>query len=117
MNIPDEGALLSLFECEPNLLDNTAPFFYNEATYAFTNASDEKFKVTITSANMDIIIQVFQASSNKLNSFLDFKNAKEIKVVKDTKEQSIILIRTDNYSTEIEIKPKFKIHLTYTGLV
>lgn len=114
MNILDEEALLSLFECKPDLLDKSVPFFYNEATYTFTNSFDEKFKVTVTTASMDIKVQTFKASNNELDSLLDFKNAKEIKILKDTKEQSSILIRTDHYSTEIDFKPKFKVRLTYT---
>lgn len=114
MNIPDEIALLSLFECKPDLLDKTVPFFYNQATYTFTNKADEKFKVIIDSASMDIKIQTFKSYNNELDSLLDFKNAKEIKIIKDTKKESCILIRTDHYSTEVEFKPEFKVRLTYT---
>lgn len=41
--MPDEISLLSIFECEPKLSDNNAPYFYNEATYEFSNYSNERF--------------------------------------------------------------------------
>lgn len=51
MSIPDELSLLSLFECEPKLLDNNAPYFYNEATYEFNNYSNERFVVNVCPSN------------------------------------------------------------------
>lgn len=34
MKLPDEMLLISIFECEPRMLDgDKVPFFYNQATY------------------------------------------------------------------------------------
>ena len=37
MKSPDELSLMSLLECEPEMLDKGVPFFYNEAIYKFAN--------------------------------------------------------------------------------
>jgi len=58
MSLPDENSLLSLFECEPKLLDNNVPFFYNETTYEFDNNNHERFLVSICPAYKDIKILV-----------------------------------------------------------
>ena len=46
---PEENEFLSLFECEPILLDTTSkdlPFYYNKATYRFFNGQED-FIVTL----------------------------------------------------------------------
>lgn len=45
--IPDDISLISLFECEPTLLDTGVPYFCNEATYKFSNQNNEDFCVSI----------------------------------------------------------------------
>ncbi len=113
MSIPDELSLLSLFECEPKLLDNDIPYFYNEATYEFDNSANERFIVSISPANSDIKIQVYSINRNELNSLLEFRNADEIKILLDSKEESKMLIKTELYSVRINFKPRFKIFLDF----
>jgi hypothetical protein len=115
MSIPDELSLLSLFECEPKLLDDNIPYFYNEATYEFDNSADERFIVTISPANSDIRIQVHSINGNELTSLLEFRNADEIEILLDDKEESEMLIKTDLYSVRINFKPRFKIFLDFTN--
>ncbi len=42
MKIPDEVELISLFESGPVLLDEVVPFYYNQATYIFSNKNNEQ---------------------------------------------------------------------------
>ncbi|MBC2579066.1 hypothetical protein [Clostridium sp. DJ247] len=74
MSIPDELSLLSLFGCEPKLLDSNVSFFYNEATYEFNNSTSERFVVSICPSYSDIKIQVYSTDNNELLSLLDFKS-------------------------------------------
>lgn len=115
MSIPDEFSLLALFECEPKLLDDNVPYFYNEATYEFKNSANERFLVSISPANSDIKIQVYRMDGNELNSLLQFKNADEVEILIDNKEESAIRIQNDRYSVRINFKPRFKIFLDFTN--
>ncbi|MGG4266062.1 hypothetical protein ABEW06_12670, partial [Peribacillus simplex] len=57
---PEENDFLSLFECEPMLLDTTSkdlPFYYNKATYRFSNG-EEDFIVTLSPSYGEVKIQV-----------------------------------------------------------
>lgn len=83
MSIPDEFSLVSLFECEPKLLDNDVPYFYNEATYEFGNFANERFVVRICPSYSDINIQVYAIDSNELSTSLDFKNIDGIEILSD----------------------------------
>ena len=58
MKVPDEISLMSLFECNPKLLDEGIPFFYNESTYRFSNTNNEDFLVVICPSYGDIKVQV-----------------------------------------------------------
>jgi len=115
MSLPDELSLLSLFECEPELLDENIPFIYNEATYEFSNSAEERFVLSISPSNSDIKIEVYSADRNELISFLDFKNVEGIEILLDKKEESQILIKNELGSVRINFKPRFKIFLDYTN--
>lgn len=87
MSIPDELSLLSLFECNPKLLDNIVTYFYNEATYEFSNYTNERFVVSICPSYSDIKIQVYSADNNELLISLDFKSVDGIKILSDKREE------------------------------
>jgi hypothetical protein len=62
---PEKNDFLSLFEGEPMLLDNTTkdlPFYYNKATYRFSNG-EEDFIVTLAPSYGEVKIQVTQRAS------------------------------------------------------
>ncbi|WP_251662669.1 hypothetical protein [Sporosarcina aquimarina] len=48
------------------------PFYYNEATYRFSNG-EEDFIVTLSPSYGEVKIEVTQRSSNRLLSLLDLK--------------------------------------------
>lgn len=112
MSIPDEFALLSLFECEPTLLDSGIPFFYNKATYEFSNSVNERFVVSICPSYSDIKIQVYSTDNNELLSVLDFKKVDEIFIISDKREESKIEIKTEGGFVYINFKPRFKVYLS-----
>ena len=112
---PEENDFLSLFECEPLLLDTNAkdvPFYYNEATYQFSNG-EEDFIVTLAPSYGEVKIQVTQRSSNQLLSLLDIKRVDKFEITADQKESSSVLLtvlQEDLRQTiEIDFKPKFKL--------
>lgn len=112
-NFPNENDLLSLFECEPTLLDTISKdFFYNEATYKFSNG-EEDFTVTLSPSYSEVKIQVIQRTSNKLISLLDLKRVDKFEITTDKKDLSSVLLRNQNddfiQTIEIDFKPKFKL--------
>lgn len=122
-SLPDEYELLALFECEPSLRDSQTkdlPFYYNEATYRFSNR-EESFLVIIEPAYGEIKIQVNQKSTTKLISRLDLKRVNTFEIIRDTKNFSSILLTMESdgnlQTVEIEFKPNFKLilqsHLEY----
>ena len=115
MTIPNEFSLLSLFECEPNLLDDNIPYFYNEATYEFTNSAKERFIVIISPSYSDIKIQVLDYDTIETISLLDFKNVDKVEIISDKKEQSKIGIKIEYGFIEVSFKPRFKVLLNLKG--
>lgn len=118
---PNEIDFLSLFEYEPTLLDTSEdyPFYYNEATYRFTNG-EEDFVVKICPSYGEVEIQVTKSDSKRLLSLLEFKQVENFKIIADKKDHSNVLLMVINEETqqmiEIEFKPYFKLifkeHLT-----
>ena len=111
---PSENDLLSLFECEPLLIDTVndeIDFFYNVATYQFSNG-DEDFIVTLSPSYEKVKIQVKQTDSNRLLSFLDLKRVNKFEIVADRKDFSSVLLTIENddsiQTIEIDFKPLFK---------
>ena len=111
---PEENDFLSLFECEPTLLDNTSkdlPFYYNKATYRFSNG-EEDFIVTLSPSYGEVKIQVTQRVSNRLLSLLDLKRVDKFEITADKKDHSSVLLTVVNEDTqqmiEINFKPYFK---------
>ncbi|MEW9670608.1 hypothetical protein [Ammoniphilus sp. 3BR4] len=114
---PEEHELLSLFECEPKLYDaytENLPFFYNQATYEFSNQT-EHFIVTLSPSYEEVRIQVSDASSNELLTYLDLKRVDKFEIVADKKDHSSVLLTIQNDDTlqtlEIDFKPRFKLIL------
>ncbi|WP_282142575.1 hypothetical protein [Cytobacillus oceanisediminis] len=111
---PEENDFLSLFECEPTLLDTTSkdlPFYYNEATYRYSNG-EEDFIIKLSPSYGEVKIQVTQLISDRLLSILDLKRVKKFEITADKKERASILLTVINedsqQSIEIHFKPYFK---------
>ncbi|MGM0920835.1 MAG: hypothetical protein ACQEWW_06390 [Bacillota bacterium] len=111
---PEENDFLLLFECEPMLLDTTSkdlPFYYNKATYRFSNG-EEDFIVTLSPSYGEVKIQVTQRSSNRLLSLLDLKRVDKFEITADKKDHSSVLLSVVNEDSqqmiEIDFKPYFK---------
>jgi hypothetical protein len=112
---PDENDFLSLFESEPKLFDSTTkdmPFYYNIATYQFTNG-EEDFIVTLSPADGEVKIQVTKHHTNVLQSYLDFKCVDQFEIITDQKDHSSILLTMEKdemvQTVEIDFKPFFKL--------
>ncbi|MGY3312886.1 hypothetical protein ACV242_001382 [Peribacillus simplex] len=111
---PEEHDFLSLFECEPMLLDTTSkdlPFYYNKATYRFSNG-EEDFIVTLSPSYGEVKIQVTHRTSNRLLSLLDLKRVDKFEIKSDKKDHSVVLLTVVNEDyqqmIEIDFKPYFK---------
>ena len=59
-----------LFQCDPILLDEDVPFFYNEAVYDFINEVEERFSVRLQPSSQDLKIEVFTGEERM--AYLDF---------------------------------------------
>ncbi|MGX2962026.1 hypothetical protein JNUCC23_22745 (plasmid) [Peribacillus sp. JNUCC 23] len=111
---PEENDFLSLFESKPMLLDTTTkdlPFYYNEATYRFSNGQED-FVIKLCPSYGEVKIQVSMHSSNRLLSLLDLKRVEKLEITADKKERASVLLTIDNEDSqqmiEIDFKPYFK---------
>ncbi len=111
MKIPDEIELISLFECEPEMLDKGVPFAYNEAVFRFSNSNNEKFIVKISPAYGDVKIEVFVSDSNELISYLEFQNIQSMDILSDKKFETKIMLTSENSIIKINFKPRYKIFI------
>lgn len=111
---PEENELLSLFECEPTFLEThpTYLFFYNEATYKFSNGFED-FIVTIHPSCSEVKILVTKRSTKNLITYLDLKRVYHFEITNDKKDSSSILMKVEDdtrlQTIEIDFKPNFKL--------
>ncbi len=112
MELPDEIALMSLFECEPELLDAAVPYFYNQAKYKFSNCNNEAFVIYISPSYNEIKVEVSKSDTNELISTLDLQDAKSIEILADRKQESKIMITSESSIIKINFKPKYKIFIS-----
>ncbi|ALS76338.1 hypothetical protein AUC31_14535 [Planococcus rifietoensis] len=108
-DFPTELELLSLFESEPVLSDDTEemPMYYKEAVYRFTNG-EEDFVVHISPASEEVLIQVSKSDSGKMLSLLDLKKVNKFKILADQNDRSSVLLITENEETVISVQVDFK---------
>lgn len=74
---PDETELLSLFECEPRLYDTSSkdlPFYYNQATYQFSNG-EEDFLIVLSPSYGEVKNTSDSPSIQSVNLFSGFKTS------------------------------------------
>ncbi|XRG77940.1 hypothetical protein V5E38_19280 [Rossellomorea sp. GAMAL-10_SWC] len=114
-DFPEENDFLSMFECEPKLFDSNTkdlPFYYNQATYQFSN-EEEDFVVTVSPSHGEVKIQVTQPNSDRLLSLLELKRVEKFEITADKRDFSSVLltvINEDSQQTiEIDFKPRFKL--------
>ncbi|MBU3187790.1 hypothetical protein [Clostridium estertheticum] len=112
MKLPDEIALMSLFECEPEILDKGLPFFYNEAKYKFPNGNSEQFIVSIEPSYGDMKIQANIEGTNELISYLDLKNVELLDIISDKENESKIMLTSEHSIIKINFKPRYKIFIS-----
>ena len=112
---PEENELLSLFECEPTFIEtpsDSIDFFYTEATYKFSNGSED-FIVTIHPSCCEVKIQVTNRSTKNLITYLDLKRVYHFEITNDKKNSSSILMKVEDdtrlQTIEIDFKPNFKL--------
>ncbi|WP_404466727.1 hypothetical protein [Planococcus rifietoensis] len=108
-DFPTELELLSLFESEPELSDDTEEMstYYKEAVYRFTNG-EEDFVVHISPAQGEVRIQVSKTDSGRMISFLELKQISKFEIMADQKDHSSILLITENGETEISVQMDFR---------
>ncbi|SET44784.1 hypothetical protein SAMN05660297_02415 [Natronincola peptidivorans] len=111
MKIPDEIKWLSLFQAEPQLLDEDVPYYYNQAKYEFTNGNHEKFIVTMTPSYSELKLEAFSSDTNELLGLLDLKNIVAIEILADRKEEKRIMITTPYWVMKIDLVPRYKIFM------
>ncbi|KRE29647.1 hypothetical protein [Paenibacillus sp. Soil522] len=114
MQIPDEFELLSIFECEPELLDaeiKNLPFIYNQATYRFSN-KNEKFVVTISPSTGQVKVKAEDLRSDEVISYFDLQRVDRLEIVADKQDKSSVIITLCQdeilQTLEINFKPRFK---------
>jgi hypothetical protein len=109
LKVPDEISLMSLFECDPKMVDEGISFFYNESTYRFSNSNNEEFLVVICPSYGDIKVQVTIEDTNEIISIMEFGNVESIEILCDKKNESKIMITSEHSVIKINFKPKFKL--------
>lgn len=108
MDIPDEYELISIFESNPDFLDDkNTPFYYNTLTYKFTNQNNEKFIITISPAYNEFEISVYK--NNDLKSNLLLHDVKSLVILSDNKVESKIMLTYEKSVFKILLKPEYKL--------
>lgn len=116
MLIPEDYELLSLFECEPKMLDdnNNIPFYYNEATYNFSSCK-EKFHIVLSPACNEFYLSVSDLDTNKQILSLTLNRVDKLEILSDKKDHSKIGLTVQHQDyiqfIEIEFKPRFTFNL------
>ncbi|MFC3883444.1 hypothetical protein ACFOU2_07900 [Bacillus songklensis] len=114
MEIPSEIDLLSVFECEPELLDKQkdSPFYYNKATYRFNNGR-ENFRVELSPSFEEFILEVQDLHSKEVITYLQFIRVESLEILEDRKEKSRILLTLREeeimQTIQVEFKPRFQL--------
>lgn len=112
MIIPDETDLFWLFGCQPEILDNGVPLYYNTIKYTYINQSNECLVFTIYPSFNEINLKVKTNTTNELISELELKDIKSLEILYNQKNESQIMITSDHNVFIISIKPKFKIFIS-----
>lgn len=106
---PDATDFLSLFQCEPVLLDDEIPFLYNEAVYEFANEKSERFSVRLQPSAPDLKIEVF-IEGDRI-AYLDFTGDFSMEILSTQKDSSKLRIKNSTGSAVIHFRPRFKLFL------
>ena len=97
------------FQCDPILLDENVPFFYNEAVYDFINEADERFSVRLQPSNQDLKIEVFTGEERM--AYLDFTGDFSLEILSSQKDFSKLRIKNTTGSAIVHFRPKFKLYI------
>ncbi len=115
MDIPSEIDLLSIFECEPELLDSNKdlPFYFNKAIYCFNNGI-ENFKVEVCPSYKEFMLEVKNIQTNELITYLQLIEVESLEILQDKKDKSRILLMVRQneevlQTIQIEFKPRFQL--------
>ena len=114
MDIPSEIDLLSIFECEPELLDSSKdlPFYFNKAIYRFYNGI-ENFKVILSPSYKEFMLEVKNIQTNEPITYLQLIEVESLEILQDKKDKSRILLMVRQneevlQTIQIEFKPRFQ---------
>lgn len=97
------------FQCDPILLDENVPFFYNEAVYDFINEADERFSVRLQPSNQDLKIEVFTGEERM--AYLDFTGDFSLEILSSQRDFSKLRIKNITGSAIVHFRPKFKLYM------
>ena len=97
------------FQCDPILLDENVPFFYNEAVYDFINEVEERFSVRLQPSSQDLKIEVFTGEERM--AYLDFTGDFSLEILSSQKDSSKLRIKNSTGSAIIHFRPKFKLFI------
>ncbi|SDI06292.1 hypothetical protein SAMN05421804_101590 [Proteiniclasticum ruminis] len=97
------------FQCDPILLDENVPFFYNEAVYDFINEADERFSVRLQPSNQDLKIEVFTGEERM--AYLDFTGDFSLEILSSQRDFSKLRIKNTTGSAIVHFRPKFKLYI------
>lgn len=109
MNIPEEYELLSIFESEPQYLEDpeNIPFYYNRLKWEIENEMAEKVRFILLPAEDTVNITVCRKGKQIAN--LSFSSVRELKILSDSKTESRIMVTIDNAVVKFDLKPEFSI--------
>jgi len=107
MNEIDSSEFRSLFQCDPILLDEDVPFYYNEASYDFMNEMGEQFSVRLQPSAPDLKIEVF--SKQERIAYLDFTGEFSMEILSSQVDSSKLRIKNSTGSAVIHFRPRFKL--------
>ena len=110
MEIPEEFELLSIFESEPQFVDDikSVPFYYNKTKYRMENVNNQICEIELCPAYDEFKITVSQNEVTIV--YLELKNIKSLSII-DEKTSRFIITQESSVS-KIQLKPIFQIFHT-----
>ncbi|MEJ8305321.1 hypothetical protein [Saccharibacillus sacchari] len=111
--LPEEYELISLFESEPQLMDEDIPWFYNTLTFKLQRESDI-LSCTISPAYQSFSIDL-TINERKIYS-LGFKDVKGLTIEKDKDVERLIVEMNDEsafVTLIIQTNPQIRIATTH----
>lgn len=115
MEMPNETAFISFFDCMPHRKDATDEFQYDTSTFMFENEK-EAFEVVLSPFYNEFTLTVSEKESRETISFLKLRSVEKIEILENQQKAPVIRLfhgKSDSYvhTLEMVFNPYFQMNL------